>query len=57
MIAKNIATQGEEIVSRTPLKRLGKPEEIASVVAFLCSDAASFVTGETILVTGGWYMG
>ncbi len=57
MIARNIATQGEEIVSRTPLKRLGKPEEIASVVAFLCSDAASFVTGETILVTGGWYMG
>lgn len=47
MIARNIATRGEEIVSRTPLRRLGKPEEIASVIAFLCSDAASFVTGET----------
>jgi 3-oxoacyl-[acyl-carrier protein] reductase len=57
MIARNIATQGEEIVRHTPLKRLGKPEEIASVVAFLCSDASSFVTGETILVTGGSYMG
>jgi len=57
MIARNIATQGEEIVRQTPLKRLGKPEEIASVVAFLCSDASSFVTGETILVTGGSYMG
>ena len=57
MIARNIATRGEEIVSRTPLRRLGKPEEIASVVAFLCSDAASFVTGETILVNGGAYMG
>ena len=57
MIARNIATRGEEIVSRTPLRRLGKPEEIASVIAFLCSDAASFVTGETILVNGGSYMG
>ena len=57
MIARNIATRGEEIVSRTPLRRLGKPEEIASVIAFLCSDAASFVTGETILVNGGAYMG
>ena len=57
MIARNIATRGEEIVSRTPLRRLGRPEEIASVIAFLCSDAASFVTGETILVNGGAYMG
>ncbi|WP_129662124.1 SDR family oxidoreductase [Rothia uropygialis] len=37
----------------TPLERLGKPEEVAAVVAFLASDDSSFVTGETITVDGG----
>jgi len=38
----------------TPLGRRGKPDDVAAVVAFLCSDAAGFITGETILVDGGW---
>jgi len=41
-------------VKRTPLKRLGSPNEVASVVAFLASDDASFVTGETVVADGGW---
>jgi len=41
------------IMSRTPMKRLGEPAEIAGVVAFLLSDAASYMTGETVLVDGG----
>ncbi|HSW25375.1 MAG TPA: SDR family oxidoreductase, partial [Burkholderiaceae bacterium] len=39
--------------SRTPLRRLGDPAEIADVVAFLLSDAASYITGEIVYVDGG----
>jgi 3-oxoacyl-[acyl-carrier protein] reductase len=45
-----------EMVAATPLKRLGRPEEIASVVVFLASDAASFITGSAIDVNGGLYL-
>ena len=41
------------ILSRTPMKRLGQPSEIADVVAFLLSDASSYVTGEIVVVDGG----
>jgi 3-oxoacyl-[acyl-carrier protein] reductase len=45
-----------EIVSQTPLRRLGEPEEIASVVRFLLSDESSFMTGQTIVSSGGRMM-
>ncbi len=41
------------ILSRTPMKRLGEPAEIADAVAYLLSDAASYVTGEILVVDGG----
>jgi NAD(P)-dependent dehydrogenase (short-subunit alcohol dehydrogenase family) len=41
------------ILSRTPLGRYGQPSEIAAVVAFLASDDASYLTGETVYVDGG----
>jgi len=41
-------------VERTPLKRTGKPEEIAAAVEFLLSDNASFITGTDLLVDGGF---
>ncbi|MEH6442529.1 MAG: 3-oxoacyl-ACP reductase FabG [Oceanospirillaceae bacterium] len=45
-----------QLQSKIPLNRLGQPQEVASVVGFLASDAASYVTGETIQVNGGMYM-
>lgn len=47
---------GEEFVDRTPLGRIGEPEDIAKVVAFLASDYAQWVTGETICVDGGQHI-
>jgi 3-oxoacyl-[acyl-carrier protein] reductase len=40
-----------------PLKRVGEPADMGSLVAFLCSDAASYITGQTIAVDGGWVRG
>jgi NAD(P)-dependent dehydrogenase (short-subunit alcohol dehydrogenase family) len=42
------------VLRRTALKRWGKPEEMADAVLFLCSDRASFITGQTLLVDGGY---
>ncbi len=43
----------ERIMGRTPLRRLGEPDEVAAVCAFLASDAASYMTGEIVAVDGG----
>ncbi len=51
-----MATNGAALIAATPMKRFGTPEEVASVIAFLASDAAAFVTGETIHINGGIYM-
>ena len=40
-------------IEATSLKRLGRPEDMAAAVAFLCSDDASYITGETLVVAGG----
>ena len=56
LAAKAVLTSDEakaKIMSRTPMKRLGEPSEIADVVAWLASDAASYVTGEIVVVDGG----
>src|SRR5690554_662223 len=48
--------QKTQLLSKIPLGRLGKPEEIAAVVVFLASEAGGYVSGETIHVNGGMYM-
>jgi NAD(P)-dependent dehydrogenase (short-subunit alcohol dehydrogenase family) len=45
-----------KMTRRIPVGRAGKPEEIAATVAFLCSNDAAYITGQTIHVNGGWYL-
>ncbi len=47
----------DTILPMIPAGRLGKPEEVAEAVRFLCSDAASYITGQVLSVNGGMYMG
>jgi NAD(P)-dependent dehydrogenase (short-subunit alcohol dehydrogenase family) len=54
-VEKNMGMFTGEI-ERVPLGRFGEPDDIADVVAFLASDDARYITGETLTVSGGWYM-
>jgi 3-oxoacyl-[acyl-carrier protein] reductase len=45
----------DQMLTNIPLARFGEPTEIASVILFLCSDLASYVTGQTLHVNGGWW--
>jgi len=46
--------RGRELLTRTPMSRFGKTEELVGAAVYLASDAASFVTGETLVVDGGF---
>ena len=46
--------KNEALMAQTPMHRWGKPEEIAAMALYICSDAAAFMTGNDILVDGGW---
>jgi 3-oxoacyl-[acyl-carrier protein] reductase len=48
--------QRTKLVEHVPLKRLGKPEDIAAAVAFLAGPGAAYITGTTVHVNGGMYM-
>jgi len=50
------ATAQQDWAARIPLKRLGRPEEVAAAVAFLASDEAAYITGHVLAINGGMYM-
>ena len=56
MTEKNDGVNAEYLIKEIPLGRFGDPEEVASLVNFLCSNDASYITGQTIHINGGLYM-
>jgi NAD(P)-dependent dehydrogenase (short-subunit alcohol dehydrogenase family) len=46
--------RNQALMDQTPMRRWGQPEEIASLALYICSDAASFMTGNDVLMDGGW---
>ena len=60
LTAERIRTEAwrrQIFIDQSPLRRVGKPEDIAAAAAFLVSDDAAFITGETLRVDGGWTLG
>ncbi len=57
MTRKLSAAQQEAMLAQVPLNRLGRPEEIAAMVAFLAGEAGAYITGQTLHVNGGMYLG
>jgi NAD(P)-dependent dehydrogenase (short-subunit alcohol dehydrogenase family) len=55
MTKETIAERGEEILAKVPMRRMGVPGEIAEAVAWMCSDKASFMTGASHVIDGGYY--
>jgi NAD(P)-dependent dehydrogenase (short-subunit alcohol dehydrogenase family) len=54
MTEETMRRRGEQILAQIPAKRMGRPEEIAEMVVWLCADRASYVTGAAYNVDGGW---
>ncbi len=54
---KDIPEFNDPIIKRTPLKRWGNPDDMAAAVLFLCSRQASFITGQTLTLDGGYTLG
>ncbi len=50
-----IAGLEEELIAQTPVGRLGEPDDVAAAAAFLCSAHASYITGEILVLNGGWW--
>ena len=56
MTEQNEGVNSEYVVKEIPLGRFGEPNEVASLIGFLCSEDASYITGQTVHINGGLYM-
>ena len=55
MTEETMKTRYDAIMAKVPMKRLGVPDEIAEAVVWMCSDKASFMTGASHVVDGGYF--
>jgi len=55
MTEEVMKTRLDEVMAKVPMHRMGTPEEIAEAVVWMCSDKASFMTGASHVVDGGYY--
>ena len=55
MTKETIEERGQDILAKVPMRRFGVPNEIAEAVAWMCSDKASFMTGASHVIDGGYY--
>lgn len=53
-LADGVGSTADDLASMVPMGRMGQAEEIAQAVVFLCSDAASYITGQPLVVDGGF---
>ena len=53
MVTKETSQWRGQLIDQTPIPRIGQPEEIADVVCFLLSEESSFMTGQTVVASGG----
>ena len=56
MTQQSDGVNSDELIKEIPLGRFGKPDEVAHLASFLCSEEASYITGQTIHINGGLYM-
>jgi len=56
MTENNDGVNEDYLIKEIPLGRFGEPAEVANLVTFLCSEEASYITGQTIHINGGLYM-
>jgi 3-oxoacyl-[acyl-carrier protein] reductase len=54
---KELGVPEDKITSAIPARRLGKPEELGALAAFLASEQAGYITGQSIVADGGWMRG
>jgi len=57
LLLERMAGREQEWMSQTPMRRFGRPEEVAAAIAFLASEEAGYITGAVINVNGGLVMG